>query len=384
MSNKFNKKIIILLAGFLFLSITLLFALKLVGQKQEVRKRAAGTGKVKVSLVPSTKSVQPGETLTINIQLEAQEQVQIGTGGVDLQFDTNFFSIQESSLSCNGNFLSTKIIGRVEGNKISLTCYKLSPFPILTAGQKINLGSLQATVLPNASGQTQINFLRTEIVDNNYNDVSNTGTGGNYTTGETSIPPTTPTPEATPTPTSTPTPTPPPGEVKIKFRVKFEGVYDKKGNQNVRLKIGKDQAILQELSDVILTSDDQGVYESPLLTLSSAVTSGSNYYILIKGPKHLQVKFCQNSGQSRPCTNGMISLNNGENILDFTGYPLPGGDLPPQDGIVNAMDAVAMVNCLFDSSSQCINKADLNFDGAVNTMDINIMNNTIYSRWEDE
>ena len=138
----------------------------------------------------------------------------------------------------------------------------------------------------------------------------------------------------------------PPGEVKIKFKVKFDGVYEKKADQKVKLKLGKEktvlqelpkgETILQELPEVVLSANDQGIYESPLLTLSSAVTSGSNYYLLVKGPKHLQVRFCQNSGQARPCTKGNITLNNGENILDFTGYPLPGGDLPPQDGVVNA------------------------------------------------
>jgi len=185
-------------------------------------------------------------------------------------------------------------------------------------------------------------------------------------------------------PTSTPTPTPPPGKVKIKFKVKFDGVYEKKADQKVQLKVGKDKTILQEISEVFLTANNQGIYESPLLTLSSAVISGSNYHLLVKGPKHLQVRFCQNSGQYRPCTKGNITLNNGENILDFTGYPLPGGDLPPQDGVVNALDAVALVSCLSQTSSACLAKADLNFDGIVNTMDINIMNNTIYTRWEDE
>jgi len=209
----------------------------------------------------------------------------------------------------------------------------------------------------------------------------------------TATPTPTPRPTATPTPTPrptfTPTPTPPPGEVKIKVKVKFAGVTEKRPGQKVKIKVGRISAIgatsiLQELNDVILEADNSGVYESQTITLSSAVLKGSSYYLLLKGPKHLQVRFCQNSGQTRPCSKGDIRLENGENILDFTGYPLPGGDLPPQDGVVNAIDAVALTNCFFQTSAQCLEKADLNFDGIVNTMDMNIMNNTIYSRWEDE
>ena len=206
------------------------------------------------------------------------------------------------------------------------------------------------------------------------------------TSTPTPTPPTaTATPTSTPTPTLTPTPTPnPPGQVKAKFKVKFSGVDNKKPDQIVKVKIGRGETVIQELEQVSLTANNQGIYESQMINLSSTITPGANYYLLIKGPKHLRVKFCQNTGQTRPCTTGKITLNSGENTLDFTGYPLPGGDLPPQDGVVNSLDAVALTNCLFQTSSTCLQKADLNFDEIVNTMDINIMNNTIYTRWEDE
>jgi len=194
----------------------------------------------------------------------------------------------------------------------------------------------------------------------------------------------TPTPTPTLTPSPTPIPTPPPSQVKVKFKVKFAGVESQTPDQKVKVKIGKGGNILQEISQVNLTANNQGIYESPLITLSSTISSGSNYYLLIKGPKHLQTRFCQNSGQSRPCLEGKITLTDGENILDFSSYPLPGGDLPPQDGVVNAIDAVNLTNCLLQTSSACLEKADLNFDGIVTAIDADIMNNTIYTRWEDE
>jgi len=395
MENKIAKKTIFLGLMLICLTFVVFLTLKLISQRQEIRKRATGTGKVKVALQP-TGSVKRGETITVNIILEATEKVEIGTGGVDLEFKPNFFSISKESLNCNSSFLPNKAIGNVNANKISLTCYTTPPFPYLNAGQKVTLGTFQVRVLDNASDQTEIRFLRTEVVDISLTDISDQGTPGTYKikqetapiSSPTPIPSQTPTftPALTPSQTNTPTPTPTltPGQVKVSFKVKFSGIDSKKPDQIVKVKIGRGETIVQQLEKVNLTANNQGIYESQMITLSSAVISGTNYYLLVKGPKHLQIRFCQNSGQIRPCTTGRISLQSGENILDFTGYPLPGGDLPPQDGLVNAIDAVALVNCLFKNNPDCLQKADLNFDEIVNTLDINIMNNTIYSRWEDE
>jgi len=403
MESKINKKIIILGLILIFLTFILSLTLKLISQRQEIRKKATGAGKVKVALEP-TGRVRRGETITINITLEATEQVQIGVGGVDLEFNPNFFNIPESSLSCNNSLLSIKDIGSITTNKISLTCHKSPPLS-LDAGKKVTFGTFQAKVLDTASGQTEIRFLRTEVADLNLTDVSDQGTPGIYTIEEENTPTsspitsptTTPTPPTentlTPTTTSTPTtptltpaptPTPIPGEVKVKFKVKFYGVDSKKPDQIVKVKIGREETIIQKLEQVNLSANNQGIYESQMIALSSAVIPETNYYLLIKGPKHLQVRFCQNSGQTHPCSKGKITFNSGENTLDFTGYPLPGGDLPPQDGVINALDAVVLINCLGENSSTCTNKADLNFDGIVNAIDINIMNNAIYTRWEDE
>lgn len=136
-----------------------------------------------------------------------------------------------------------------------------------------------------------------------------------------------------------------------------------------------------------MTADSSGVYQNLLpLTLPREIVPQERYYFLIKGPKHLQARFCQNTGQNKPCRTENIIFQEGLNILDFTEYPLLGGDLPPQDGVVNALDAVNLVNCLtsFDPTKECVAKTDLNLDGVINAIDIVIMNNTIYTRWEEE
>ena len=372
MNIKLNKNQIIILLILLLLLLVFPFVLRLARQRQEIRKRAVGTEVVKLTLSPTEITKQQGDVIDIKVQLTSTQQIRVYTGDVDLQFDTNVFTI--SNINCAANF-PTKAQGSVSNNIIYLTCGVPTgegqpPFT-LSPNVPVELGSFQATVKNDApSGETRILFNRARVADENFNDVADAGTPGTYTI------------EGAPTPT----PTFPPGQVRIKLKVKLAGIEEKRADQSLRVvKIGKENTILQELEGVSLTSDNQGIYESPLLTLSSAITAGSNYYLLVKGPKHLQVRFCQNSNQIRPCSTGNITLNNGENILNFTGYPLPGGDLPPQDGVVNAIDAVVLTNCLATpASEECLNKADLNLDGAINTLDINIMNKTIYTRWEDE
>jgi len=395
MNSKLSTKQILILVALGVLILLIPFVLALTKQKQEIRKKAAGSGEVQIKLDPQQDSKQPGESFIIKVTLQSDQTRQVNAANCKLLYDKNIFEI--STPTCGTSFPT------VAGNSVDSTNGFIyigcgvggGSEPVNVSSTPVILGQFQVTVKNSASpGQTQISFAVTPqlpyVSDPNGNNLSDTGTPGIYTITQEGAPTATPTPPTatpTPPPTATPTPTPtpyPPGEVNIKFKVRFSGVDDKKPDQLVKVKIGKEGNILQEIEGVNLTANNQGIYESQMINLSSTITPGTNYYLLIKGPKHLQVRFCQNSGQVRPCTTGRITLNSGENILDFTGYPLPGGDLPPQDGVVNAIDAVALVNCLFETTPACLQKADLNFDEIINTMDVNIMNNTIYSRWEDE
>ena len=401
MSSRFSKRQTIIFIILLSLAFILPFTLFLVKQRQEVRKKAAGTEVLQLKLEPENVTKNHGDSINYTVKLTntTSSPVQIRVVGVEFAVKPRIDDFEVSQINC-GSSLSSKAFGDVFEGKIRLVCYKTpgstgpsEPLTIPAAGQigsTIDVGSFQIIIKPSATGVYRLSSREVDGGRNNIPqettlvDLSNIGAEASITI--TGTPTTgTPTPTSTLTPTSTPTPTPLPGQVKFKFKVKFSAVENKKPDQIVRVKIGRGETIMQELEQVNLTANNQGIYESPLITLSSVVNPGENYYLLIKGPKHLQVRFCQNSGQVRPCTTGKITLNSGENLLDFTGYPLPGGDLPPQDGVVNAIDAVALVNCLNTPETQeCLNKADLNFDGIINTMDINIMNNTIYTRWEDE
>jgi hypothetical protein len=388
MNIKLNKNQIIILLIPLFLLIVFPFVLKLSEQRQEIRKRAVGTGVVKLTLSPTGISKQRGDVIDVKIQLTSTQQVRIYTGDVDLQFDTNVFAI--SDINCAANF-PTKAKSSVSNNIIYLTCgvptAEGQPPLTLTPNVPVELGSFQAKVKNDAPvGETRILFNRARVADENFNDVADAGTPGTYTI------------KGIDNSTSTSSP----GQVKVRFRIKFMGIDTQKPDQQVKiqLKSGLMESVLGifdhvNVSAVNISTDPNRpnwVYQSEVITLPDTVSTGYNaYYITIKGPKHLATRFCKSVNQARPCSipqtkmSGLCLGCDGEiSEFDFTGYPLPGGDLPPQDGVVNALDAVTLINCLGESSSNCIEKADLNLDGIVNTLDINIMNNAIYTRWEDE
>lgn len=427
MNLSLSKKQIVTLLIMGGLIVVLALTISLTQKKQEIRKKAAGTGVVKLTLSPSGITKDRGEAIDFSVQLISSEVKRVSAAGFDLQFSTNVFEI--SSVACS-SFLPNSQAARVIDNKIYISCYVpggTTDYPELGVDLPVTLGTFRATVRSDAPfGNTQISFTRTYVAEatGDATDISDAGTTATYTisgaevtgtpTPTTSPVPTAtsapiPTATATPIPTATGTPRPtatvtprptaiptvPPGDVQVRFRIKFAGIDQRRADQNIRVKVLKDGVLKQELpfNKVSVFAGTSGVYQSDFITLSSAVTAGQGYTFLVKGPKHLQTLYCAGSGQRRPCDlrliHNFISLNNGLNTLDFTNHPLPAGDLPHptygQDGVVNSIDATLLVRCFEDPKGlTCLSQADLNLDGIINVFDMEIMNLTIYSRWEDE
>lgn len=336
-----------------------------------------------------------------------------------------------------------RVVGRVWKNNTVQTGYNIISHDGKTAGWNTNeegayyefpkswaTGSVVRITLNNPDA----GYICSWSFDNNPNQAGGETTGQGcsavVTLGSTSwewqnhlaffltTPPTsTPTLTITPTPTRgatgtpTPTVTSTPGEVKIKVKVVFPGVSKacpsapaalkaKCETQGIKIMVVKNNQVLADVANFAVSHTNQivvfggiesAIYESAFLALPNTVTAGSNYVIFVKGPKHLQTKYCALLNQTRPCTAGnTINLINGENTLDFTKYPLLAGDLPHptygQDGVVNSLDATYLTSTCFadPEGTECLNRADLNLDGAINTLDMGLLNNTIYTRWEDE
>jgi len=360
MNLKLTKNQIVLLVLLLVLTVLLFIFIKATRQKQEIRKRAQGTGIVRLTLSPSNIAIAPGEVFEVSIKLTSTESVQVGAATIKLTFDTNVFNVVTPT--CESSF-PLALGNSVNNNAIYSSCgVQTGGGPVtLQPDIAVSLAKFQVTVKDQApAGQTAINFVPTVSVVAKYpdgEDISDAGTSSTYTIGAaevTGTPTPTTSPVPTATPTTQPTPTVPPGDVQVRFKIKFAGVNQRRADQNIRVKVLKDGILKQELpfSSVSVSAGASGVYQSNYINLSTAVTAGEGYTFLIKGPKHLQTRYCAASGQTRPCSQYLsrsITLNRGENTLDFSNYALPAGDLPlptyGQDGVANALDGIFLSNC---------------------------------------
>ena len=386
MNFNFAKKETIALLVLLNLILGLPLVLSALKQRQEIRKRAAETDLVQVSLGPiADVGLMPGDSLDLKVYLTNtnDQEKPIRAAGVTINFDTKVFTI--SDLVCGHEFPAKALPESgsppsppgfgTKGSKIYLTCFRYengSPQePLgLGTGETAVLGGFKATVKNNApSGETEIGFTRTNIPDAiSLANLADAGASAKYQIAGTT-----------------------PGAVGLKIKVKFAGVDRQRADQAVKIKIGKGEDFLKEIDSINVAANNQGVFENDPVILPSTITPGPNYYFLVKGPKHLQAKYCRASGQtSDGCTNGQITLREDANNLNFSSLPLLVGDLPhplyDQDGTVNAFDAVLLVGCFETPESQnCLDWADLNFDGILNSADMNLMNLTIIGeRWDDE
>ncbi len=177
------------------------------------------------------------------------------------------------------------------------------------------------------------------------------------------------------------------GSPVLNFKVKFQGVDSDKEDQKMKVIVKKGE-LVKSFTNVNVSADADGLY-SGSVTLTD-VPTGTDYAILIKGPKHLAKKCCENRPSTRCTGNGNISLTTGVNDYDFSTQELPAGDLPnpadnmQQDGVVNSVD-YSLWNARFgreDADSLAV--ADLDLNGVVNSADWGLMRITLETRYEED
>ncbi|KUK79131.1 MAG: hypothetical protein XD95_0596 [Microgenomates bacterium 39_7] len=128
------------------------------------------------------------------------------------------------------------------------------------------------------------------------------------------------------------------------------------------------------------------------------------YIIGLKGPMHLAKPYCFIGGNTQLCTfeqliaetskyqadlplnPQFIVLESGEETINLSKRPLPVGDLPisgarknSQDGKVNVFDYSYMLSCIGEKSRTdvCISRADVDFSGQVNNIDLGLLRKTL-------
>jgi hypothetical protein len=124
-------------------------------------------------------------------------------------------------------------------------------------------------------------------------------------------------------------------------------------------------------------------------TIHARAHTGSGNSIYVKGFHHLRHKFCtdkqSDNGQiTKPsCSTGTIQIKGGLNVFNFSQTTLVAGDTIPQDGVIDSFDVSQVRRCMGKSDLECLNNADMNRDGIVDSQDMSLVVQGLTVRYED-
>jgi hypothetical protein len=175
--------------------------------------------------------------------------------------------------------------------------------------------------------------------------------------------------------------------VNLTFKVKLAGVNGAEA-QGATIKVKfklQNGTVLPIDTPLVLNPVGNGVYEATA-TLTNPPTAGTAMRVLVKGEKHSQIVFCRQSGQTEPC-NDTDYITPSSYSFDFTGRPLPPGDLN-QDGKVNTAD-LKLITDLFNKTStqltpQDLKTADVDYSGTIDAFDLNLVLQTLETRYDEQ
>ncbi len=179
------------------------------------------------------------------------------------------------------------------------------------------------------------------------------------------------------------------GNVQLDMILKFQGISRKPVDPLNLLKVkiavvsdnGNQQSIVADF-----TSSDNGLWYGKV-NLFVDLSGNPSFKVLVKGPKHLQKRICDLQPQEiaagyYQCNQGKIKLHNGSNQLNFSQIYLLAGDLPEQDGVVNAAD-VSLIRNSLGLTVNTDHPADVNLDGKIDTQDYSLVIQTLMVRFDE-
>lgn len=200
-------------------------------------------------------------------------------------------------------------------------------------------------------------------------------------------------------PSSNPSTPPNTDVVNLNLSLRFQGIRQKPADQYNRMNVKVYALTLTNTKYCGLasvSSNNNGIWSGQVSWRQNEegcqpIPSSplSNIKFLVKGPKHLQKRVCdpqptETYPGSYRCNTGRITLQPGNNNLNLSGIYLLVGDLPQQDGIVNAYDASLVRQCLGKNDQSCLSSADLNLDGIVNAQDYSLIIEALSVRTDEE
>ncbi len=179
-----------------------------------------------------------------------------------------------------------------------------------------------------------------------------------------------------------------PGNVSVNYRVRLQGITNQPKNSSpiqIQFKLVEGNKVI-DTKQVSFSPQADGAYVAN--TSYSNISPSKKYSLLVKGPKHIQKRICTNSPSENvsgtyKCKDSEITFKTGDNTLDFTNIVLLSGDLPLQNGIVDAVDIAYIRNNIGKSDADIVARADLNFDGVVDTQDYTLIINALAFKYDE-
>ncbi len=199
-------------------------------------------------------------------------------------------------------------------------------------------------------------------------------------------------PTATPGgPTPTGQPAPNLIDVALNLNLLFQGIVSQpSAGDTMEVKISLAGGGLSDKKEATadFTVDEDGIWSGS--ATFAQIPEADDYYILVKGEKHVQKKVCDSDpSEDQPgyyycSTTPSISLADGDNDFDFSQIKLLVGDLPQQDGIVDSYDLSFIRQNLGSKDEDVLSTGDLNLDGVIDTQDFSLMIESLEVKYDDE
>lgn len=179
------------------------------------------------------------------------------------------------------------------------------------------------------------------------------------------------------------------GSATLNMKIKFQGIPKKPANaaaETVTVRLRAEGQATATSGTGSFTPDETGIYTG---TVNLDVAPGSNYTLYVKGPRHLQKKICVNSptetatGTYR-CGRGQVNITAGTNSIDLSKILVMVGDLPQQDGIVDAYDTSFIRQSFGSTDANKLTIGDLNRDNIVDTQDMSLIIQSLNVKYDEE
>lgn len=367
-----------------------------------------GTPQINVRVSPPTGTQALNNAFTVSLIIDGQQTGQ-KISAFDIKLNANpavlrINSVSEPTDEAGSGTKFTKMTNAFNATtgEILLNYIIIQDAANLPSSAKVDIN---LTGIANGTGNLTVSAA--QVVGNiSQNAYATNLTSGQYSIGDIvvtgTVTPTTPvtgnpTPTAvvtgSPTPTtivtSNPTPTGTTGKTVLNMKLKFQGITRQPANKynslKVQVMVGKD-GFLSAPQTGTFTSDSAGVWTG--VVSFNDVPAGSGYRVYVKGPKHLQKKLCEakpseTAAGTYRCSDGKITIKDGQNTFDFSKVYAMVGDLPDQNGVVDSYDTSYIKLNLGSSNASSLEIADLNLDGIVDTQDYSLVIASLSIKYDD-